>query len=48
MSENQNVFILTDPYPRFGIGGRSHKPKRDWHKSQKKIRREKRQRGGKR
>ena len=28
-------------------GRRSHKPRRDWKKSQKKIRRERRQRGGK-
>lgn len=45
MIENQKVFVLTNPYPCFGFGGKSHKPKRDWHKSQKKIRREKRQKG---
>ena len=43
----ERVFIiLHNTYPRYGWSGKSHKPVRDWKKSQKKIRRERRQRGG--
>lgn len=41
----ERVFVLHDPYPLYGWTKKSHKPVRNWKKSQKKIRREKRQKG---
>lgn len=41
----ERVFVLHNSCPLYGWAGKSHKPVRDWKKSQKKIRRERRQRG---
>ena len=41
----ERMFVMHNPYPLYGWSEKSRKPLRNWKKSQKKIRREMRQRG---